>query len=87
MEEADRLTPAVQDYLKAIHSLGGADRLVSPLEIAARLQVRARPSRACSRPGGGGSIRYELRQGAQLTEQGIALARRVIRRHRCWSCS
>ena len=36
---ADPITPAVQDYLKAIHSLGGAEHLVSPIEIAARLQV------------------------------------------------
>ena len=40
METADELTPAVQDYLKAIHSLGGAERLVLPVEIADRLHVR-----------------------------------------------
>src|SRR4051812_38571559 len=37
----DQPTQAVQDYLKAIHSLGGADRQVSPVAIAARLRVRA----------------------------------------------
>jgi len=31
---------AVEDYLKAIHSLGGDDKLVSPAEIAAELHVR-----------------------------------------------
>ena len=31
---ADTITPAVQDYLKAIHSLGGADQMVSPVDIA-----------------------------------------------------
>src|SRR3954452_18290311 len=83
MEAADELTPAVQEYLKAIHSLGGADRLVSPLEIAARLQVRA-PSVTgmLKRLAEAGSIHYESRQAARLTAQGIALARRVIRRHR-----
>jgi DtxR family Mn-dependent transcriptional regulator len=83
MDTADELTPAVQDYLKAIHSLGGADRLVSPLDIATRLQVRA-PSVTgmLKRLAEAGSIHYEARQGARLTEQGIALARRVIRRHR-----
>src|SRR5205807_142028 len=35
----EQLTPAVQDYLKAIHSLGGAERQVSPNDIAARLEV------------------------------------------------
>src|SRR5262249_34090938 len=41
-----RMTPeqpsqAVQDYLKAIHSLGGATTVVLPKDIAARLDVRA----------------------------------------------
>ena len=30
-------TRAVQDYLKAIHRLGGAEVMVSPVDIAARL--------------------------------------------------
>src|SRR5262245_51988934 len=68
MDAADELTPAVQDYLKAIHSLGGTERLVSPLEIAARLQVRA-PSVTgmLKRLAEAGSIHYEVRQGARLT--------------------
>ena len=32
---------SAQDYLKAIHSLGGAETTVSPVDIAARLEVRA----------------------------------------------
>src|SRR5689334_12571488 len=31
------LTSAVQDYLKAIHLLGGSEKMVSPVDIAARL--------------------------------------------------
>jgi DtxR family Mn-dependent transcriptional regulator len=38
---SDQPTSAVQDYLKAIHLLGGAERPVPPAEIAVRLQVRA----------------------------------------------
>ncbi len=34
-------TRAVQDYLKAIHRLGGAEKVVSPVEIAERLAVRS----------------------------------------------
>lgn len=77
------LTSAVQDYLKAIHSLGGAERTVSPVEIAARLDVRA-PSVTgmLKRLAEQGWITYEVRRGAQLTELGTAQARRVIRRHR-----
>jgi DtxR family Mn-dependent transcriptional regulator len=79
----ERLTPAAQDYLKAIHSLGGADRPVWPVDIAARLQVQA-PSVTgmLKRLAKASWIDYESGQGARLTEQGIAEARRVIRRHR-----
>lgn len=77
------LSVAVQDYLKAIHSLGGAERLVSPVEIAERLDVRA-PSVTgmLKRLSDVGLITYESGHGARLTEAGIAQARRVIRRHR-----
>jgi len=76
-------TRAVQDYLKAIHSLGGTERMVSPVEIAARLEVRA-PSVTgmLKRLADAHWISYEPHRGAQLTRQGIAEARRVIRRHR-----
>ena len=37
----DQPSRAVQDYLKAIHRLGGAEEMVSPVDIAARLGVRA----------------------------------------------
>jgi DtxR family Mn-dependent transcriptional regulator len=74
---------AMQDYLKAIHSLGGADALVSPVDIAARLGVRA-PSVTgmLKRLAEAGWIAYESGAGARLTPRGIAEARRVIRRHR-----
>lgn len=77
------VTPAVQDYLKAIHSLGGVETTVSPMDIAARLKVRA-PSVTgmLKRLAEAGWISYESGRGARLTEQGIAEARRVIRRHR-----
>jgi DtxR family Mn-dependent transcriptional regulator len=73
----------VQDYLKAIHSLDGAEQVVSPLAIAARLRVRA-PSVTgmLRRLADAGWIEYEPGAGARLTPQGIAEARRVIRRHR-----
>jgi len=81
--ESDQPTPAVQDYLKAIHSLGGATGLVMPVDIKARLHVRA-PSVTgmLKRLAEAGWISYEPGCGARLTEAGIAQARRVIRRHR-----
>jgi len=80
---ANTPTYAVQDYLKAIHSLGGDGGMVSTVEIAAKLQVRA-PSVTgmLKRLAEAGWISYESGKGAQLTKQGIAEARRVIRRHR-----
>ena len=79
----DQITAAVQDYLKAIHSLGGADQLVSPIDIASRLKVKA-PSVTgmLKRMEAAGVIHYGVGQGARLTDTGIAQARRVIRRHR-----
>jgi DtxR family Mn-dependent transcriptional regulator len=76
-------TPAAQDYLKAIHSLGGAERRVSPAEIAVRLQVRA-PSVTgmLKRLAEAGWLDYEPGHGTGLTPLGVAEARRVIRRHR-----
>ena len=76
-------TRAVQDYLKAIHRLGGSEAMVSPVEIAARLGVRASSvTGMLKRLDEAGWISYEPGHGAQLTAQGIAEARRVIRRHR-----
>jgi DtxR family transcriptional regulator, Mn-dependent transcriptional regulator len=79
----DHPTQAVQDYLKAIHSLGGADGMVSPLGMAERLGVRA-PSVTgmLKRLAEAGWIYYEPGCGARLTAAGVAEARRVIRRHR-----
>ena len=79
----EKPTPAVQDYLKAIHSLGGTEGTVSPVDIAERLEVRA-PSVTgmLKRLADAGWITYESGRGARLTEQGVTEARRVIRRHR-----
>jgi DtxR family transcriptional regulator, Mn-dependent transcriptional regulator len=77
------LTRAVQDYLKSIHLLGGGERVVSPAEIANRLNVRA-PSVTgmLKRLAEAGLIAYESGAGARLTARGLSEARRVIRRHR-----
>jgi DtxR family Mn-dependent transcriptional regulator len=73
----------VQDYLKALHRLGGADALVSPVDIADRLNVRA-PSVTgmLKRLAELSFIQYEPGKGAKLTTTGLREARRVIRRHR-----
>src|SRR5262249_11571247 len=74
---------AVQDYLKAIHRLGGADKGVPPGEIATALEVKA-PSVTgmLKRLQDAGWISYTSKSRAKLTEAGVAEALRVIRRHR-----
>lgn len=74
---------AVQDYLKAIHHLGGSDRLVSPADIAGHLKVKA-PSVTgmLKRLAEAEWILYTPGSGAQLSPSGRTEAIRVIRRHR-----
>jgi DtxR family Mn-dependent transcriptional regulator len=80
---SDQPSQAVQDYLKAIHRLDGADRVVPPADIAALLAVKA-PSVTgmLKRLAEAGWIEYTPGTGAMLTPEGVVQARRVIRRHR-----
>jgi DtxR family Mn-dependent transcriptional regulator len=79
----DQPSSAVQDYLKAIHRLGGSDGVASPADIATALQVKA-PSVTgmLKRLSDAGWITYTSGAGAKLTEDGLREAMRVIRRHR-----
>jgi DtxR family Mn-dependent transcriptional regulator len=80
---ADQPTRAVQDYLKAIHSLGGVEEMVSPMDLATRLEVRAASvTGMLKRLTESGWVEYEPGRGARLTAKGTTEARRVIRRHR-----
>ncbi len=76
-------THAVQDYLKAIHGLGGSDKRVSTNDLAERLGVRAASvTGMIKRLSEAGWVEYVPSRGVQLTRSGIGEARRVIRRHR-----
>lgn len=74
---------AEQDYLKALHHLGGTEQRVATTQIAELLKVRA-PSVTgmLGRLQAAGWIIYKKHCGAQLTTRGTMEARRVIRRHR-----
>ena len=76
-------TAAVQDYLKAIHRLGGAEATVSTADIATRLKVRP-PSASgmLKRLAEEGWVEYEPGRGARLSARGLRESRRVVRRHR-----
>src|SRR4051812_43778029 len=67
-DSPEPISRAVQDYLKTIHRLGGADDMVTPVQIAERLGVRA-PSVTgmLKRLAEGGWISYEPGHGARLT--------------------
>jgi DtxR family Mn-dependent transcriptional regulator len=80
---ADQPTHAEQDYLKAIHRLGGVEGQVTPADIAAELGVRP-PSVTgmLKRLAEARWVDYTLGAGARLTAAGVSEARRVIRRHR-----
>jgi DtxR family Mn-dependent transcriptional regulator len=80
---SEQPSQAVQDYLKAIHRLGGAEHVVYPADIASVLGVKA-PSVTgmLKRLAEAGWIEYTPGDGAKLNETGLREARRVIRRHR-----
>jgi DtxR family Mn-dependent transcriptional regulator len=80
---SEQPSQAVQDYLKAIHRLGGGDQVVPTNKIALELGVKA-PSVTgmLKRLAEAGWITYTPQTGAQLSAEGLAEALRVIRRHR-----
>jgi DtxR family Mn-dependent transcriptional regulator len=80
---SEQPSQAVQDYLKAIHRLGGDTQMVSPNKIATELGVKA-PSVTgmLKRLAEANWIVYAPQTGAQLSPEGMAEALRVIRRHR-----
>jgi DtxR family transcriptional regulator, Mn-dependent transcriptional regulator len=80
---ADKPSRAVEDYLKAIHGLGGVEAIVATVDLADRLEVRAASvTGMLKRMAEGGWIEYASGRGARLTPLGVKEARRVIRRHR-----
>lgn len=74
---------SVEDYLKALYSLGRGRERVSTNEIAERLGFAPSSASAMiSRLAEGGLVDHVPYAGAMLTEEGRRQALRVIRRHR-----
>jgi DtxR family Mn-dependent transcriptional regulator len=76
-------TPAVQDYLKAIHQLGGSREGVSTSALAERLAVSpASVSGMLKRLNDQELVSHKRYQGVKLTRRGTRQAVEMIRHHR-----
>ncbi|RMF48199.1 MAG: metal-dependent transcriptional regulator, partial [Bacteroidetes bacterium] len=78
-------TVAEENYLKALWYLGGAQKEVSMQALSQR--VGATPGATTDmikRLAEKGYIAYKPYYGVRLTEKGLSIALRVIRRHRIW---
>lgn len=79
----DALTGAVEDYLKAIYSLGSGGGAVATNDIAGRLALApASVSGMVRRLADQGFLSYEPYRGVRLTDSGRRAALRTLRRHR-----
>lgn len=77
------LTRSRQDYLKALHALGGDGHAVAPSRLAERLAVSP-PSvtNMLDRLAEDGLVSHRTRAGARLTAKGRREALQILRRHR-----
>ncbi len=79
----DTLTGPVEDYLKAIYSLGRGTNPVATNDIAQRLLIApASVSGMVRRLAEQGLLSYERYHGVKLTDSGRRAALRTLRRHR-----
>ncbi|HKB94545.1 MAG TPA: metal-dependent transcriptional regulator [Gaiellaceae bacterium] len=77
------LTPAVEDYVKAVYTLAAEHTTVSTNALAARLGVRpGSVSGMLRKLTGLGLVEHEPYRGVRLTDQGRRVALEVIRHHR-----
>ncbi|HEX4214314.1 MAG TPA: metal-dependent transcriptional regulator [Candidatus Dormibacteraeota bacterium] len=78
-----RLTPAQEDYLKALFKLQEDHELVSTSELAQRLAISpASVSEMVNRLSSLGLVSHHRSHGQQLTPQGRSIAVELIRHHR-----
>jgi DtxR family Mn-dependent transcriptional regulator len=83
MPELEPVTPAVEDYLKAIYALDPGDGSVTTTALAERLDVRpASVSGMLPKLTALGLVQHEPYRGVRLTERGTRVALEVVRHHR-----
>ena len=77
------LSPAMEDYLKAVFSLTRENKAASTQKLAQRLKVSpASATKMIKRLAESGLLAYERYQGVQLTETGRKIAVEIVRHHR-----
>jgi DtxR family Mn-dependent transcriptional regulator len=77
------LTPAVEDYVKAIYALDAGEGSVTTNALAERLDVRpASVSGMLPKLTALGLVEHEPYRGVRLTERGTRVALEVVRHHR-----
>lgn len=78
-------SPAEENYLKTLWHLGGAQREVDMQAISQRTGTTpGAVTDMIKRLAEKGYLTYRPYYGARLTEEGLAIALRVVRRHRIW---
>lgn len=79
------MTPNKEDYIKAIYELGGQDNVVSNKKLVHALSVSAASvTEMNARLLKENLITYTPYQGVKLTEDGLKIANKLIRKHRLW---
>ncbi len=79
------MTPHKEDYLKVIVELGGTNELVNNKQIGKALSVSpASVTEMSSKLLKEGYISHIPYQGVQITEKGLLIANKLIRKHRLW---
>lgn len=79
------MTPNKEDYIKAIYELGGETDVVSNKKLVKALSVSAASvTEMNARLLKEDLITYTPYQGVKLTENGLKIANKLIRKHRLW---
>ena len=80
-----KISPSKEDYIKTIYSLNGAKDIVSNKQLAHSLSVSAASvTDMNNRLKKEHLITYYPYKGVQLTDIGIQIANKLIRKHRIW---
>ena len=80
-----KISPNKEDYIKAIYALNGAHEVISNKDIANELSVSAASvTDMNARLVKENLISYYPYKGVQLTELGVQITNKLIRKHRLW---